>query len=93
MRLRHFFCTYVFSGFAAVALRAFSGFAIIRRISVKGNIKIKIFCYVCMNIGVALWSGMICLESISLCRGIFVFLGSLVMVNLLLWFAFKVRDK
>jgi hypothetical protein len=59
---------------------------------VKVNSKVKIFCYVCMNVGVAIWSGVVLLQSASFKRGIFVFLGSLVMVNALLWVAFRVRE-
>ena len=56
------------------------------------NSKVKIFCYVCFNVGVALWSGLVCLESTSIRRGLFIFFGSLVFINLLLWIGFKARD-
>ncbi len=54
----------------------------------KVNSKVKVFCYVCMNVGVAIWSRMVLLAVRFLQKGDFRFPGSLVMVNALLWVAF-----
>lgn len=55
--------------------------------------KVVPLCYVCGNVGVIVWSVVLLLQGASIQRSIFVFVASLVGMNLLLWLLFRSRDK
>jgi hypothetical protein len=57
------------------------------------SLKVKAFCYVCVNIGVVGWSIILLLEKTPAQRALLTFLISLVMMNLLLWLLFRMKDK
>ncbi len=52
----------------------------------------KRFCYICANIGILLWSGLTFLQATSIPRGLFIFIISLVGMNLLLWVLFRIKE-
>ncbi len=58
----------------------------------KVSKRVKAFCYGCCNFGVLIWSVVFLLQGASIQRGAFVCLASLVGMNLLLWFAFKLKE-
>jgi hypothetical protein len=56
------------------------------------NVSIKVkkaICYTVMNIGISLFSAMEFLQGVSATRSLIVFLGSLVWINFLVWFMFR----
>ena len=59
----------------------------------KVSVKVKVFCYVAMNVGICLSSGLVALQGVSPWRSLIVFLSSAAWVNFMLWFLFKLRDK
>jgi hypothetical protein len=61
--------------------------------SMKVSVKVKTFIYVGMNFGLLVWSGASFLEGMSAQRFLFVYLGSTVWINLMLWVGFRMRDK
>ena len=58
----------------------------------KVNRKIKIFCHLTTTIGVFFWSVILLLEGASIQKSALICLISLVGLNSLLWFAFKVKE-
>lgn len=53
---------------------------------------VKRFCYICGNLGIALWFGVSLLQATSISRGILVFIVSFVGMNLLLWSFFRTKN-
>jgi hypothetical protein len=58
----------------------------------KVSLKVKGFCYACVNIGVFGWSAISFLQGMSAQRTLLILVGALVMMNLLLWLLFRARD-
>ena len=48
----------------------------------KVSVKVKLFCYLCINLGVLGWSVVFCLEGASVHRSVSVCFASLVGINL-----------
>jgi hypothetical protein len=59
----------------------------------KVSVKVKVFCYVAINFGLILSSGVVALQADSLRWGIIIFLSSTAWLNFMLWFLFRMRDK
>jgi hypothetical protein len=60
----------------------------------KVSVKVKIFCYVAVNVGIILTEGISALENrVSPERGLILFVASVAWVNFLFWFLFRMRDK
>ncbi len=59
----------------------------------KVSRKVKAFCYVCLNVGVAGWSIASFLEGTPPQRAALICLITLVLMNALFWFMFRLRDK
>jgi hypothetical protein len=57
------------------------------------NRRVKFFCFFCVNIGVVGWSIIFLLEGATIQRGMFVFFTTLVLMNLLIWFLFRAKEK
>ena len=58
----------------------------------KISLKVKIFCYLSTSIGVFLWSTILLLEGASIQKSALICLISFIGLNVLLWFAFKVKE-
>ena len=54
---------------------------------------LKRIAFVCGNVGVVIWSCILVLEGMSLPKGLSILVGSLFFTNLLLWNAFRLREK
>jgi hypothetical protein len=59
----------------------------------KVSVKVKAFCYACVNIGILGWSIIVLLDGASVQRSFLIFVVSLAIMNLLLWLLFRMRDK
>jgi hypothetical protein len=58
----------------------------------KVNPKVKAFCYICMNVGIVVWSAVSFLQGTPAQRTLLVLIVTLVIVNFMLWFLFRARD-
>ena len=54
---------------------------------------LKRIAFVCGNVGVVMWSCILVLEGMSITKGLVILCGSLFFVNLVLWNAFRLREK
>jgi hypothetical protein len=54
---------------------------------------VKTSCYVCINLGILIWSTAFLIGGASFQRSIVVCICSLVGMNVLLWFMFRLKEK
>jgi hypothetical protein len=59
----------------------------------KVSLKVKAFCYAMANLSLIGLCGMQIIESAPLSRTLIIYIASLVWINFLFWFMFRLRDK
>jgi hypothetical protein len=55
--------------------------------------KLKAVMYISGNIGTVIWGGLIAVEAPTVLRAVLIFISPLILMNLLIWFLFKMREK
>lgn len=55
--------------------------------------KLKAVLYISGNVGVIIWGGLFAVQSPSVLGAVLIFVSPVILMNLLIWYLFKAREK